>query len=166
MCAVQVFIIAAIWFWDISHFLQWWSVVWLVPLEFAVSEITVWDWRHLWPNCEDIFYCSKSLLYTIVIFVYCNIFVCNIFLWFCFCNIYFCLYTIVNSLLLQYISELSCTDGWFLFIYLFCLGSAGACVCSAGAEVVQCRCVQCSAVLKWWCSDCIRVLSLFRLESC
>ena len=131
-----------LWFWDISHFLQWWSVPW---------EFAVWDWRHLWPNCEDIFDCSKSLLYTIVIFVYCNIFVCNIFLWFCFCNIYFCLYTIVSSLLLQYISELSCTDGWLSLIYLFFLGSAGACVCSAGAEVVQCRCVQCSAevVVQW-----------------
>ena len=58
------------------------------------------------------------------------------------------MYTIVSSLLLQFFSKLSCTDGWFLFIYLFCLGSAGACVCSAGAcvcsagaEVVQCRCV-------------------------
>ena len=113
----------------------------LCHLEFAVSKIAVWDWRHLWPNCEDIFDCSKSLLYTIVIFFYCNIFVCNIFLCFCFCNIYFCLYTIVNSLLLQYISELSCTDGWFLFIYLFCLGSAGACVCSVGVYSILHVCV-------------------------
>ena len=27
----------------------------------------------------------------------------------------------IICLLLQYFSELSCTDGWFLFIYLFCL---------------------------------------------
>ena len=100
------------------------------------------------------FDCSKSLLYTIVIFD------CNIFLWFCFCNIYFCLYTIVSSLLLQYISELSCTDGWLSLIYLFCLGSAGVCVCSAGV----CSVGVCSAVLKWWCSDCIRVLSLFLFD--
>ena len=136
-CIELVIELFQLWFWDISHFLQWWSVVWLVPLEFAV-----WDWRHLWPNCEDIFDCSKSLLYTIVIFIYCNIFVCNTFLWFCFdsasaiyifvCNIY--------PLFIYFV--------WAMQVLKWC--SAGVC----------------SAVLKWWCSDCIRVLSLFRLESC
>ena len=121
-----------LWFWDISHFLQWWSVVWLVPLEFVV-----WDWRHLWPHCEDIFDCSKSLLYTIVIFVYCNIFVCNIFLWFCFnsASAIYIFFSVHHSQFFASAIYFWVVMHWWLVIrYLFILSGHCRCVC------VQCRC--------------------------